>query len=199
MEYSPNINIPKPSSGDVNQIFEQMTRQQRRPRGQQGPPPQRQQDPRNMEYNPNIPMTKMAHQSSGYSRTPEYDPFIAIPGTSQRRPLGAVTTNMAHPSSGHPPTRMRHQSSGFETMTFMAHESSGRNYRKIRPSGQQKPMRRPQGPSGPSGRTRVQCDGCGANPIVGPRYKCRNCPNYDLCRKCNGTRHLHHQFVVIPN
>lgn len=31
---------------------------------------------------------------------------------------------------------------------------------------------------------RVQCDGCGACPIRGMRFKCHNCPNYDLCQDC---------------
>jgi hypothetical protein len=30
----------------------------------------------------------------------------------------------------------------------------------------------------------VTCDGCGANPIVGPRFKCETCPDYDLCGNC---------------
>ncbi|CAE7461516.1 Sqstm1, partial [Symbiodinium pilosum] len=30
----------------------------------------------------------------------------------------------------------------------------------------------------------VTCDGCGANPILGPRFKCQTCPDYDLCGAC---------------
>eukprot|EP00440_Ansanella_granifera_P014175 gb/GFBE01015405.1/.p1 GENE.gb/GFBE01015405.1/~~gb/GFBE01015405.1/.p1 ORF type:complete len:556 (+),score=106.10 gb/GFBE01015405.1/:1-1668(+) len=30
----------------------------------------------------------------------------------------------------------------------------------------------------------VVCDGCGANPLVGPRFKCTVCPDYDLCGNC---------------
>lgn len=33
----------------------------------------------------------------------------------------------------------------------------------------------------------AQCDVCGCNPIVGVRYKCSVCPNYDLCLKCTQT------------
>jgi len=29
-----------------------------------------------------------------------------------------------------------------------------------------------------------RCDGCGAYPIVGPRYECMQCDNFDLCEKC---------------
>jgi hypothetical protein len=30
----------------------------------------------------------------------------------------------------------------------------------------------------------VTCDGCGASPIVGVRFKCTVCPNFDLCKAC---------------
>jgi len=32
--------------------------------------------------------------------------------------------------------------------------------------------------------TNVSCDHCLQNPIVGTRYRCSMCPNYDLCEKC---------------
>ncbi len=32
--------------------------------------------------------------------------------------------------------------------------------------------------------TGVKCDGCGAQPIVGVRFKCTVCPDYDLCATC---------------
>ncbi|ORY48195.1 hypothetical protein BCR33DRAFT_60575 [Rhizoclosmatium globosum] len=31
---------------------------------------------------------------------------------------------------------------------------------------------------------RITCDGCGYKGIVGDRYKCLQCPNYDLCGNC---------------
>ena len=30
----------------------------------------------------------------------------------------------------------------------------------------------------------VACDYCNQGPIVGSRYKCGNCPNYDVCSQC---------------
>lgn len=35
--------------------------------------------------------------------------------------------------------------------------------------------------------TRISCDGCGVKPIVGVRYKCQTCPNFDLCEKCEAS------------
>lgn len=30
----------------------------------------------------------------------------------------------------------------------------------------------------------IECDGCGVYPIVGCRYKCKVCDNFDYCEKC---------------
>lgn len=30
----------------------------------------------------------------------------------------------------------------------------------------------------------ITCDGCGAVPIVGYRYKCKDCANHDICETC---------------
>jgi hypothetical protein len=35
--------------------------------------------------------------------------------------------------------------------------------------------------------TNITCDGCQVKPIVGNRYKCTICPDYDLCEKCERT------------
>ena len=45
---------------------------------------------------------------------------------------------------------------------------------------------------------RITCDSCEQSPIVGIRYKCAECPNFDLCAKCeeNGV-HSHHTFLKV--
>lgn len=43
----------------------------------------------------------------------------------------------------------------------------------------------------------VKCDGCGVFPIVGVRYKCCECFNFDLCDKCERTLDHPHNFVKI--
>jgi len=46
-------------------------------------------------------------------------------------------------------------------------------------------------PSSPSGSAsshdNVRCDGCGVFPIVGPRYNCTVCRDFDLCANCERT------------
>jgi len=41
--------------------------------------------------------------------------------------------------------------------------------------------------SGATVHENVRCDGCNVSPIVGPRYKCSVCPDFDLCSKCEGS------------
>mmetsp|Transcript_27627 Transcript_27627/g.27314 ORF Transcript_27627/g.27314 Transcript_27627/m.27314 type:complete len:294 (-) Transcript_27627:3-884(-) len=44
----------------------------------------------------------------------------------------------------------------------------------------------------------VACDGCGSFPIIGVRYKCKECADYDLCQKCrNSTPHRHSDFFIL--
>jgi len=46
----------------------------------------------------------------------------------------------------------------------------------------------------------VICDGCNSFPLVGARFKCQNCPDYDLCESCM-TKGIHgetkHNFIKI--
>lgn len=47
----------------------------------------------------------------------------------------------------------------------------------------------------------VRCDGCSAVPLVGLRYKCAACPDFDLCHACH-VQHPHafeHFFVVMKS
>lgn len=44
---------------------------------------------------------------------------------------------------------------------------------------------------------RVACDGCGVHPIVGVRYKCSVCKNFDFCEKCEESKDHPHAFLKI--
>jgi hypothetical protein len=45
----------------------------------------------------------------------------------------------------------------------------------------------------------VTCDGCNVKPIVGNRYKCAVCPDFDYCEKCEATVDHAHPFLKIKN
>jgi len=45
----------------------------------------------------------------------------------------------------------------------------------------------------------VTCDGCNAYPIVGYRYKCAVCENFDYCEKCEATIEHNHPFLKIKD
>jgi len=46
---------------------------------------------------------------------------------------------------------------------------------------------------------RVNCDGCGQKGIVGIRYKCAICPDFDFCERCEATIEHNHPFFKIRN
>jgi hypothetical protein len=56
---------------------------------------------------------------------------------------------------------------------------------------------------GPAVHQHVVCDGCDERGIRGTRYKCNQCPDYDLCAQChNGRNEIHdpsHSFTAIEN
>jgi hypothetical protein len=62
----------------------------------------------------------------------------------------------------------------------------------------------PDGDGNPAAHVGVNCDYCAAKPIVGTRWKCATCPDFDLCDPCYQTRrkqHLseaHHGFIHLP-
>merc|ERR1719320_845889 len=46
----------------------------------------------------------------------------------------------------------------------------------------------------------IVCDGCGKTPIVGHRYKCVVCDDFDLCGSCEAAgRHPAHNMIRISN
>ncbi|KAF6037593.1 HERC2 [Bugula neritina] len=47
----------------------------------------------------------------------------------------------------------------------------------------------------PTTHTNIQCEGCGTHPIVGHRYKCQVCVDYNYCERCfTSRRHRSHPF-----
>lgn len=46
----------------------------------------------------------------------------------------------------------------------------------------------------------ANCDGCHCFPLRGTRYKCRVCPEYDLCADCKSKGlHTEHEMKTIVN
>jgi len=46
----------------------------------------------------------------------------------------------------------------------------------------------------------IECSNCKTTPIVGFRYKCQHCEEYDLCMKCESNYvHSHHKMLRLPD
>jgi hypothetical protein len=43
----------------------------------------------------------------------------------------------------------------------------------------------------------VSCDGCKMDPLIGQRYYCSTCGNYDLCSACEKKGH-EHPLTLLP-
>lgn len=50
---------------------------------------------------------------------------------------------------------------------------------------------------GPIVHSRVNCDGCGQRGIIGIRYKCSVCPDFDFCSNCEANVEHEHPFLKI--
>ena len=46
---------------------------------------------------------------------------------------------------------------------------------------------------------RVECDGCGKAPILGVRYKCSICKDFDFCATCEDKKGHEHAMLKITN
>lgn len=44
-----------------------------------------------------------------------------------------------------------------------------------------------------------ECDGCGVFPIIGTRYKCSVCKNFDFCSRCEEFVPHDHAFLKLVN
>ena len=43
----------------------------------------------------------------------------------------------------------------------------------------------------------IVCDGCNAHPIIGKRFNCMKCPDYDLCEKCEAQNIHNHPMIRL--
>lgn len=43
------------------------------------------------------------------------------------------------------------------------------------------------------------CDGCEAFPIIGNRYKCSVCEDFDYCENCEKIKSHNHPFIKIKS
>ena len=65
------------------------------------------------------------------------------------------------------------------------------------PIEEQEPIVQEDGETRQTSHTNVACDGCGCNPIVGFRYKCSVCKDFDFCSACEEKLEHPHPFLKI--
>ncbi|XP_054741745.1 protein ref(2)P-like [Anastrepha obliqua] len=71
---------------------------------------------------------------------------------------------------------------------------------KQSPKVEEKEAKKETGPADFVIHELIECDSCGLNPIVGFRYKCIQCPNFDLCQRCEAQhKHPDHMMVRMPS
>lgn len=64
-------------------------------------------------------------------------------------------------------------------------------------SDEKKPVEIEESKEAPVVHDGVQCDGCKVSPIVGVRYKCAVCKDFDYCAKCEDSLGHDHPFLKI--
>jgi hypothetical protein len=45
----------------------------------------------------------------------------------------------------------------------------------------------------------LRCNGCHAEPIAGPRFKCKTCPDTDICEQCFDARLLNKKQAICAS
>ena len=76
----------------------------------------------------------------------------------------------------------------------MIDEFAPEAYETVRQSMQEGAPAQPE--TGAPTHENYVCDGCDMNPIVGVRYKCSVCQNYDLCENCEA-KDVHQQHPLV--
>ena len=70
---------------------------------------------------------------------------------------------------------------------------------QIKKSKEESMISQPKSEEGKPVHKYIICDGCEMNPVVGVRYKCAICPDYDLCENCEAVTTHDHPFLKIKN
>ena len=115
-------------------------------------------------------MMRMGHSTSGRNNN-------GFRPTSFQEDDDVPMSRMANSTSGrdtYRPSRLDQAGVPMQMAVRMAHETTGRD--TFAPSAFPS--------TGAVVHTEAGCDGCGALPLCGVRYKCLFCPNYDLCTPC---------------